>query len=388
MATRLSILTTCHSKTPFLAAMLDSFLNSGYHFRNTEILIRDNASPPGGDGDTAREYARRYPDIVRVIRNDVNCRIHMASHQGYMEARGTYVLTFGYDDIFVPFDLDAEMDFLDAHPEYCATCGYKRLFNVKGDMQQAHGGDSSLFAMTLDPRETDCGMIIRTSDLLEAGGCFPACVPEPPENMPDVITHIGLCVKKPFAYRHQVRGFYRRHEQQHTANSHDVYANGYSRLRDAMAKYYAPLYNGLRERKPMQIAPEDIRPAVILLGSMMARQDIPVDELLQYCAAAEMLAPDDYGIKEYRIKLLMMTQNFNAVLAEAMTMLAGYGNSPYVSQLAFNMAADAAEKLGLPSAATLRRCGHTELRKIFYLSPEQQELLKRTVADFQAVARK
>ena len=386
MAPRLSILTTCHSRTPFLAEMLESFLRSGYHFRDTEILIRDNASPAGGDGDTAREYARRYPDIVRVIRNEVNCGIHRASHQGYEAARGKYVLTFGYDDIFVPFDLDAEMDFLDAHPEFCATCGFKRLFNAEqGDMMQCHGGDSSLFAMSIDPRETDCGMIIRTSDLREAGGCFPACVPDPPENMPDVITHVGLCMTKSFRFRSQVRGFYRRHSKQHTATSGDAYANGYRRLRAALAEYYAPLYRNLRERKPMQIRPEDIRPAVVLLGSLLMLPGTTAQEQLDYCAAAELLMPDDYGIREYRIKILLAQGRHQEALAEAFLMFAEHKDRPYIAQLALGMAAEAAHRAAPSAVAALQRRQSAELAAIFELTPAQRELLDRIVASFRAM---
>ena len=389
MPIRLSVLTTCHSRTPFLAEMLDSFLQSGYHFRDTEILIRDNASPPGGDGDTAREYARRYPDVVRVIRNEVNCGIHRASQQGYEAARGTYVMTFGYDDIFVPFDIDAEMDFLDAHPEFCATCGIKRLFNAAdGDMLQCHGADSSLFAMSLDPRETDCGMVIRAADLRAAGGCFPACVPEPPETMPDVITHIGLCMTKPFCFRSQLRGFYRRYPSQHTATHNREYQLGYQRIRAALAEHYAPLHQALLERRPMQIRPEERRPAVVLLGALLMRDGATAEEQMQYCAAAEALMPGDYGVREYRIKILMSQRNFTAALAEALAMYAEHRDQPYITQLALGMAEEAARQMGLGCVSAYRRCREVELAKHFTLTPPQRELLDRTVANFRAMTKR
>ena len=152
MSIRLSILTTCYSKTPYFVEMLESFLQSGYHFRDTELVVLDNISPPGGDGDTAREYARRYPDLVRVVRNDVVYDMNYLGMFVFGEVRGKYLLAFDYDDVLVPFDFDADMDFLDAHEDYCGVYGIKRLFNAEeGDMMQCHGGDSSLFAAALDP---------------------------------------------------------------------------------------------------------------------------------------------------------------------------------------------------------------------------------------------
>ena len=385
MAIRLSIMTLCHSTTPYLAEMLESFLRSGYHFKDTEMVIHDNASPPGGDGDTAREYARRYPDLIRVVRSDTPCNLNDAYQRCLDEAKGRYLLNFDYDDVLVPFDFDAEMDFLDAHDEYGATYGIKRLFNrADGDMRQSHGGDSSLFAAALDPRETFCGMIYRTSDLRAAGGWHPVCVPDPPMNMPDVISQLSLNLVKPFYFRCELRGLYRRHENQNTVVRGEGYPREYQRLRAALAEYYAPLYNGLRERRTMRITPGQRRPAVALLGTLMMRPDATAEEQLAYCAAAETLMPDDYGIREYRIKVLAATERYPEALSEAFAMFAEHRDRPYIAQLAFGIAAQLCEKTGLPAANAFLREQKAELDKLFALTPAQRELLDRTVANFRA----
>lgn len=386
MMPRLSIIATCYTKTEYLTEMIDSVFNSGYDLKEAELVIYDNASPAGGDGDTAREYARRYPDLIRVIRSDTPVELNHAGQTCLEEIRGQYLMGVDYDDVLVPFDINAELDFLDAHDEYCATYGIKRLFNrTDGDMQQCHGGDSSLFAATLDPRETCCCTIYRVADLKATGGWYPECVPDPPMNMPDVVCHLGLNLFKPFFFRSQLRSLYRRHSVQHTAIHGDSYRRNYTRLRAALAEHYSALYNGLVERKPMRISPEQRRPAVALLGSLMMRPGATAEEQLAYCAAAEALDPFDYGIREYRIKVLTAQERYQEALSEAFAMFAEHRDRPYIAQLSFGIAAGLCEKLGVPAAGAFRRAQAEELKELFSLTPEQKALLDRTIANFRAM---
>jgi len=56
-----------HNGAPFLAAKLDSILNSAYPSANLDVLVLSDASDDGSDG-IAQEYARRFPDRVRFRR--------------------------------------------------------------------------------------------------------------------------------------------------------------------------------------------------------------------------------------------------------------------------------------------------------------------------------
>ena len=100
----LSIIISCHSKTPYFREMLDSLLSSGYHFNNTEILICDDASPSGGDGETARIYASRHPNLIKCIRNEKNSGVARSYQSLVAISQGRYIMPFDSDDVFVNFD--------------------------------------------------------------------------------------------------------------------------------------------------------------------------------------------------------------------------------------------------------------------------------------------
>ena len=117
----------------------------------------------------------------------------------------------------------------------------------------------------------------------------------------------------------------------------------------------------------------------------MMRDGASADEQLSYCAAAEALMPDDYGIREYRIKVLSSLERYPEALSETFAMYAEHKDRPYVAQLSFGIAAQLCEKMGLPAANAFRREQARELGALFSLTPEQKALLDRTVANFRAM---
>ncbi|MDD3885441.1 MAG: glycosyltransferase [Victivallaceae bacterium] len=377
---RLSITTACNARSPFFFDMLSSVLESGYHFRNTEFVIGDNASPLDGDGKTARDFAARYPDIVRVFRNEVNNGVGGITQNNFENARGEYVMTFGYDDIFVPFDIDRNLDFLDAHPEFAGVTGKKRLFNSEvGDMQQSHGGDYSVFATTLDARINDCGMIWRASDVRESGGCFPKNLPGMPDFMPDVVNAAGIAVKKVFYFDNQLHGFYRKHPNQHTALMGDRYAQGYMQMRKSFIAAYPELWDALYNGKRFVVTPELRFPAMILLGIIAGgMENLPIEKRLAACDVAEQIMPGDYAVQEYRIKYLFQLGRYREVLDECLKMFA-LDRGVYTRLVIMEWTIRAAEKLNMPTQL-FQMARQNEQREFFDLTPAQRELFEHTIA--------
>ena len=376
---RLSIIISCYSNIPFFADALDSFLNSGYHFRRTEFVICDDASPVGGDGDTARRYMKKYPDLFRMITHTERQGI-AASYRDLVEAaRGEYVLIFDADDIFVPFDIDAAMDYLDAHPECGASYGRKRLFNDEiGDMSAIHGGEMSLFAMTFDPRIVHNAMLIRVSDLKAVGSYQPTSLGRD-SSASDIFMWIRLGLEKELHFEFPLRAFFRVHSAQKTSVGRQSYDAEYQFIGDWLIGRFPQLYASLEARQPFSISAEQRRPAMMLLGLLYNRaQDVRLK--LEYLAAAEAVMPEDYAIYELRAEEMLRIGRYEKVMDDALRLFMCYpGGGSYATYQAVRKAHMAAEKLGWELPVFLR-AEKEVISRLFHLSARERELFNMAIA--------
>lgn len=375
---RLSIIISCYSNIPYFADALDSFLNSGYHFRNTEFVICDDASPVGGDGDTARRYAKKYPDLFRIIRHDERKGIAVSYHDLVEEARGDYVLVFDADDIFVPFDLDASMDYLDAHPECGASYGRKRLFDDEsGDLCAVHGGESSLFAMSFNPRIVHNGILIRVSDLKAAGSYMPTNMGRD-GSAADISMWIRLGLIKELHFEFPLRAFFRIHRGQKTLSADSNYREEYRYLGDQLIKRYQSLYDALAARQPITIAPDQRKATMMLLGLLYYRSE-DINAKLNYLNAAEQIMPNDYAVYELRADIFLEIGRYQDALDNAFRMYLMFHNGCFAAYQATMKARMAAEKLGLPTAI-YAAAERNVLGRIFELSERDKKLFEAAIA--------
>lgn len=115
-----------YNHEPFLRQCLDGFVMQQTNFP-FEAIVHDDAST---DGSAAiiREYAEKYPDIIKPIyqtenqysKRDGSIRRIMNAH-----IRGKYVAYCEGDDYWTdPLKLQKQVDFLEAHPEY-SICYHK-----------------------------------------------------------------------------------------------------------------------------------------------------------------------------------------------------------------------------------------------------------------------
>ena len=374
----LSIIISCHGKTPYFKEMLDSFLSSKYHFNNTEILICDDASPVGGDGDTARQYANHYPGLFKCIRNEQNLGVSRSYQKLVALACGRYIMPFDSDDVFVPFDIDGAIKELDDNPQWCANYGKKLLFSASdGYLNSSHGGDYSTFALLLDPRMTHIGMIIRACDLknsrgyqLMNGNCCRVA--------DDVCMWSAVCAKKEMHFRNEVRGFYRIHPGQETQVKTQLFAQSYDIIRDNFLAEHRETADKIALDKKFQLREDERIPAVIISGIKYIRSKSPA-ERNAYLNIATQLLPDDYGVDEYRIKEAIAAKDHLTAALYTMFMFEKYRESLYIRSVALNFAAEISKNVPL-IAARLPECRQRCTNEFFAITPEQKQLLDKTVS--------
>lgn len=132
---------------PYIRDALEGFVGQKTDFA-FEAVVHDDAST---DGTAAiiREYAEKYPDIIKPIYETEN---QYSKRDGSLwrimdaQMRGKYVAFCEGDDCWTdPHKLQEQVDYLEAHPE----CGM-----VYGQAQNFHHADKRLGAVWGGPQET------------------------------------------------------------------------------------------------------------------------------------------------------------------------------------------------------------------------------------------
>ena len=130
MEPMVSICCAAYNHAPYIAQALESFLAQEAPF-SIEILVHDDASTDGTQ-EILREYARRYPDVVKPLfetENQYSKGVAIDPTFNYPRARGKYIALCEGDDLWSdPHKLRRQVDYMEAHPDctFCFTNGLIR----------------------------------------------------------------------------------------------------------------------------------------------------------------------------------------------------------------------------------------------------------------------
>ena len=112
-----------YNQKDYIRQCLDGFVMQRTNFR-FEAIVHDDASTDGTD-EIVREYAEKYPDIIKPIFETEN---QYSKHDGSLgrimnaHTRGQYVAFCEGDDYWTdPLKLQKQADFLDANPQCSLT---------------------------------------------------------------------------------------------------------------------------------------------------------------------------------------------------------------------------------------------------------------------------
>ena len=110
---------TAFNQEPYIRECLEGFVNQKTNFR-FEAIVHDDVSTDG-TVSIIREYAERYPDIIKPIYETEN---QYSKHDGSLErimdehTFGKYVAYCEGDDCWIdPLKLQKQVDYLESHPE-------------------------------------------------------------------------------------------------------------------------------------------------------------------------------------------------------------------------------------------------------------------------------
>lgn len=112
-----------YNQEKYIRQCLEGFVMQKTNFR-FEAIVHDDASKDG-TADIVREFAEKYPDIIKPIYETEN---QYSKHDGSLErimdehTHGKYIAICEGDDYWIdPLKLQKQFDFMEAHPE-CSLC--------------------------------------------------------------------------------------------------------------------------------------------------------------------------------------------------------------------------------------------------------------------------
>jgi len=164
-APMVSVCTVTYNAAPYIRQTIEGVLAQKVGFE-MEYVISDDASPDG-TATIIREYAEKYPNIIRFIENKENIGMMPNYIQALSACRGKYVATLDGDDYWIdPDKLQMQVDFLESHPE-CSFCGTasKIYWQDQDELVPGH------------PEEPEDDGSIRWFDIADMFQVFPFWIP-------------------------------------------------------------------------------------------------------------------------------------------------------------------------------------------------------------------
>ncbi|MCP4473882.1 MAG: glycosyltransferase family 2 protein [Gammaproteobacteria bacterium] len=155
---KVTIIIPAFNEELFLSQCLDSVLKQIVSFR-IEVLVIDDCSSDNTFA-VAKSYAEKYSNIVKVFRNNENLGPRVAFLRGIKLSSADYFHMLDADDYWTyQYKLQAQVDFLDNHPDYSAVAHNTLTDNLKtGKKQQMINFDTG---QLLANRPIDCATVMR-----------------------------------------------------------------------------------------------------------------------------------------------------------------------------------------------------------------------------------
>ena len=127
---KISILMGIYNCADTLPEAVESILSQTYC--NWELILCDDGSKDH-TYDVAWLYAQKYPEKIRLIRNEQNQGLNYTLNRCLQYADGDYIARMDGDDISLPERFRKEVDFLDTHPEFAIVSTPMIYFDETGD---------------------------------------------------------------------------------------------------------------------------------------------------------------------------------------------------------------------------------------------------------------
>lgn len=182
MVPKLSVTVITYNQAHLVGEALDSILSDLPP--STELIVSDDASTDGAQ-EILLDYARRYPDVIRLNLNEKNLGLHANASLAFSLARGEYIAILAGDDIVLPGKFTAQMDFLNQHPDVILCYHDTEVFSDNGSFP------SYLFSDRHGLKSGDIRTVIRYGSFFSANTVMLRRKSLPPHNLVNGLTYSG-----------------------------------------------------------------------------------------------------------------------------------------------------------------------------------------------------
>ena len=139
---KISIIMGIYNCASTLPEAIDSIIAQTY--TNWELIMCDDCSTDN-TYEIADEYRKKYPDKIKLIKNEKNSKLAYTLNHCLEEADGEYIARMDGDDISLPERFEKQVNYLKEHPS---------IQLVGSSMQQFNEVDGNI-AIVSKPEHTD-----------------------------------------------------------------------------------------------------------------------------------------------------------------------------------------------------------------------------------------
>ena len=164
-----TVRTSTYQHGPYIRQCIEGVLMQKTTFP-FEFIIGEDFSTDG-TRETVFEYAKRYPEIIRVFTADYNVGSKANGQRCIRASRGKYMAPCEGDDYWTdPYKLQKQVDFLEANQDYGLVYTAARIFNQKKKKmikRDIGGSENSYFDFLINNRVSTLTALFRKDLLLQ-----------------------------------------------------------------------------------------------------------------------------------------------------------------------------------------------------------------------------
>ena len=141
METLLSVVLLTYNHAPYITDCIEGVLAQKVSFP-IEVIIAEDCSTDG-TRKICEEYARKYPNLIRLIEYGENVGAVANEQRALLAAKGKYIATCEGDDYWTDADkLQKQVDFLESNPDYSVCFHRYRKLHCNDGSWETDGCDN------------------------------------------------------------------------------------------------------------------------------------------------------------------------------------------------------------------------------------------------------
>ena len=135
MSKKVSVIMGIYNCENYIAESIESILNQTYN--NLELIMCEDGSKDN-TYKIAKQYKNKYPEKIKLIKNEKNMGLNYTLNQCLKLAIGEYIARQDGDDISVLDRIEKQVNFLEKNKEYAVVSSQVEFFDKDGVFKKSN----------------------------------------------------------------------------------------------------------------------------------------------------------------------------------------------------------------------------------------------------------